>query len=92
MNSIDEYSPMVEEMMQMMQESAVQSLRDIKEQSTMKRPLHQRDEKIATLTECEESYAKGYEDGRKAGHLEGCRDEYEAMASYLRSVLEELRP
>lgn len=50
------------------------------------------DEKIATLTECEESYAKGYEDGRKAGHLEGCRDEYEAMASYLRSVLEELRP
>lgn len=91
MNPLDEYSPMVEEIKQMMQESAVQSLRDIKEQSTMKRPLHT-DEKIATLTECEESYAKGYEDGRKAGHLEGCRDEYEAMASYLRSVLEELRP
>lgn len=50
------------------------------------------DEKVSTLTECEESYAKGYEDGRKTGHLEGCRDEYEAIASYLRSVLEELRP
>ena len=67
-------------------------IRGVKGAGRMKRPLHQTDEKIATLTECEESYAKGYEDGRKAGHLEGCRDEYEAMASYLRNVLEELRP
>lgn len=79
MNPLDEYIPMVEETKAMMKGD------------DMKRPLYT-DDKIATLTECEESYAKGYEDGRKAGHLEGCRDEYEAMASYLRSVLEELRP
>lgn len=79
MNPSDEYTPMVEEMKAMMKGD------------DMKRPLYT-DDKIATLAECEESYAKGYEDGRKAGHLEGCKDEYEAMASYLRSVLEELRP
>ena len=92
MNPLDEYIPMVEEMMQMMQESAVQSLRDIKEQSTMKRPLHQRDEKIATLTECEESYAKGYEDGRKAGHEAGYKAAHEAIMNIIIRVLEEIKP
>ena len=73
MNPIDEYSPMVEEMKQMMQGTT-------------------EDEKIATLTECEESYAKGYEDGRKAGHLQGYKDAHEAIMNIVIRVLEEIKP
>lgn len=91
MNPLDEYSPMVEEMKQMMQVNTVQSTRDIKEQSTMKRPLHT-DKKIATLTECEESYAKGYEDGRKAGHEAGYKAAHEAISNIIMRVLEEIKP
>jgi flagellar biosynthesis/type III secretory pathway protein FliH len=58
----------------------------------MKRPLHQTDEKIATLTECEESYAKGYEDGRKAGHEAGYKAAHEAIMNIVIRVLEEIKP
>lgn len=64
----------------------------VKGAGDMKRPLHQTDEKIATLTECEESYAKGYEDGRKAGHEAGYKAAHEAISNIIMRVLKEIKP
>lgn len=72
MNPINEYSPMVEEMKQMMQGNT--------------------NEKIATLTDCEESYAKGYEDGYRAGHEAGYKAAHEAISNIIMRVLEEIKP
>jgi flagellar biosynthesis/type III secretory pathway protein FliH len=63
----------------------------VKGAGDMKRPLHT-DEKIATLTECEESYAKGYEDGRKAGHEAGYKAAHEAISNIIMRVLKEIKP
>ena len=64
----------------------------VKGAGDMKRPLHQTDEKIATLTDCEESYAKGYEDGHKAGHEAGYKAAHEAIMNIVIRVLEEIKP
>ena len=87
MNPIDEYSPMVEEMKQMMQG-------DTDTNKSIKKMLVKgnTDEKIATLTECEESYAKGYEDGHKAGHEAGYKAAHEAIMNIIIRVLEEIKP
>lgn len=50
------------------------------------------DEKVSTLTECEESYAKGYEDGRKTGHEAGYKAAHEAISNIIMRVLEEIKP
>lgn len=50
------------------------------------------DEKVATLTECEESYAKGYEDGHRAGHEAGYKAAHEAISNIIMRVLEEIKP